>query len=142
MSKPLVTEAPTSVGKLDPLPKPKKLKVLTKNLKKNKLLYLMILPGFIYFLIYKYFPMYGLIISFQNFKPWDGITGSEWVYFDHFKRLFSHDQFWMIFRNTIVLFLLNLLIFFPIPIILSLMLNEVRISLYKRSVQTIIYLPH
>nr|WP_088102797.1 sugar ABC transporter permease [Halalkalibacter urbisdiaboli] len=115
---------------------------LIKNIKKNKMIYLMILPGLLYFLIYKYVPMYGLIISFQDYKPYQGIMGSEWVGFKHFERLFTSPDFWMIFRNTLMLFALQLLIFFPIPIILSLMLNEVRHMFFKRSVQTLIYIPH
>jgi len=102
----------------------------------------MILPGILYFFIYKYLPMYGLVISFQDYKPYLGISGSEWVGFAHFERLFTSPDFWMIFRNTLILFALQLVIFFPIPIIISLMLNEVRHSLYKRGIQTLIYIPH
>lgn len=122
--------------------KQKKRSELIKNIKKNKMIYLMIFPGLLYFLIYKYIPMYGLIISFQDYKPYQGITGSEWVGFEHFQRLFTSPDFWMIFKNTLVLFGLQLVIFFPIPIILALMLNEVRRHYYKRSIQTLIYLPH
>ncbi|GAB2557020.1 ABC transporter permease [Gracilibacillus alcaliphilus] len=113
-----------------------------RNIKKNKLIYLMILPGFIYFLIYKYLPMYGLIISFQDYKPYKGVMGSEWVGLEHFQRLFASSEFWMIFKNTLMLFGLQIFIFFPIPIIISLMLNEVRHQFFKRSVQTLIYIPH
>ncbi|MEK4566814.1 sugar ABC transporter permease [Alkalihalobacillus sp. FSL R5-0424] len=113
-----------------------------KNLKKNKLIYLMIAPGILYFLIYKYFPMYGLIIAFQDYKPYLGISGSPWVGFAHFERLFQDPDFWMIFKNTIVLFVLQLVIAFPIPIILALMLNELRHQFYKKSIQTLIYIPH
>ncbi len=113
-----------------------------KRIKKNKLIYLMILPGIIYFIIYKYIPMYGLIISFQDYKPYLGITGSEWVGFAHFERLFTSSDFWMIFKNTLVLFALQILVYFPIPIIISLMLNEVKNAFFKRGVQTIIYIPH
>ncbi|WYP26411.1 sugar ABC transporter permease [Alkalihalobacillus sp. FSL W8-0930] len=112
------------------------------KLKKNKLIYLMIAPGILYFLIYKYFPMYGLIIAFQDYKPYLGITGSPWVGFAHFERLFQDPDFWMIFKNTIVLFILQLVIAFPIPIILALMLNEIRHQFYKKSIQTLIYIPH
>lgn len=122
--------------------KPKKENLLLKKLAKNKLIYLMIAPGLLYILIYKYFPMYGLIISFQDYKPYLGITGSKWVGFEHFQRLFTSPDFWMIFKNTLVLFGLQLFIFFPIPIILALMLNEVRRNYYKRTIQTLIYLPH
>jgi len=115
---------------------------LLRSIRKNKLIYLMILPGLLYILIYKYIPMYGLIISFQNYKPYKGIMGSEWVGFEHFTRLFNSPDFWMIFSNTLILFGLQLLIFFPIPIILAIMLNEIRNEIYKKTVQTLIYLPH
>ncbi|WP_396334474.1 ABC transporter permease [Alkalihalobacillus sp. MEB130] len=113
-----------------------------KRIKKNKWIYLMITPGILYFFIYKYIPMYGLIIAFQDYKPYLGITGSEWVGFQHFERLFTSPDFWMIFRNTLALFGLQILVFFPIPIIIALMLNEVRNQMFKRSVQTLIYIPH
>ncbi|MDL4840273.1 ABC transporter permease [Aquibacillus rhizosphaerae] len=113
-----------------------------KQIKKNKLLYLMILPGILYFIVYKYLPMYGLIISFQDYKPYLGISGSEWVGLEHFKRLFTSPDFWMIFKNTLILFALQIFVFFPIPILISLMLNEVRHSFFKRGIQTLVYIPH
>ena len=122
--------------------KPKKESKLLKQIAKNKLLYLMIAPGLIYLLIYKYVPMYGLIISFQDYKPYLGISGSDWVGFEHFNRLFTSPDFWMILKNTLILFGMQLLIFFPIPIVLALMLNEIRREYYKRTIQTLIYLPH
>ncbi|KHF40233.1 protein lplB [Halalkalibacter okhensis] len=125
-----------------PLPKPDKRAELMRRIKKNKWIYLMIAPGILYFFIYKYIPMYGLIIAFQDYKPYLGITGSEWVGFQHFERLFTSPDFWMIFRNTLALFGLQILVFFPIPIIIALMLNEVRNQMFKRSVQTLIYIPH
>ncbi|WP_411825155.1 ABC transporter permease [Lederbergia lenta] len=115
---------------------------LIRRVKKNKLLYIMIFPGLLYFFIYKYIPMYGLVISFQDYKPYKGILGSDWVGFEHFHRLFTEPAFWMIFKNTIILFGLNILIFFPIPIVLALMLNEVRLRAFQRTVQTLIYIPH
>ncbi|MGM7720760.1 ABC transporter permease [Metabacillus sp. Hm71] len=117
-------------------------KELIRRIKKNKWIYFMLLPGILYFIIYKYVPMYGLIIAFQDYKPYLGISGSEWVGFEHFERLFSEPDFWMIFGNTLILFALNLILFFPIPIILALMLNEVRFMAFKRTVQTLIYIPH
>nr|WP_273841032.1 sugar ABC transporter permease [Halalkalibacter alkalisediminis] len=125
-----------------PLPKVDKRAELMRKIKKNKWLYLMIAPGILYFFVYKYIPMYGLIIAFQDYKPYLGITGSEWVGFQHFERLFTSPEFWMIFRNTLVLFALQILVFFPIPIIIALMLNEVRNQMFKKSVQTLIYIPH
>ncbi|MCQ4085741.1 sugar ABC transporter permease [Saccharibacillus sp. JS10] len=106
------------------------------------LLYLMILPGFLYFVVFKYFPMGGLIIAFQDYQPYRGIMGSEWVGFKHFIRLFTEPTFFMLLRNTLVLFALNIIFFFPLPIILALMLNEVRHKFFKNSIQTIIYIPH
>ncbi|MEF3355163.1 sugar ABC transporter permease [Paenibacillus sp. GYB006] len=113
-----------------------------KRFWRNKWLYLMIVPGIIYFLIFKYIPMFGLVISFQDYKPFKGILGSEWVGFKHFERLFTEPDFWNILSNTLLLFGMNLLFYFPIPIILALMLNEVRITFFKRFFQTLVYLPH
>lgn len=115
---------------------------IMRNLAKNKWIYLMILPGLVYIIIYKYIPMYGLVISFQNYKPYRGISGSDWVGLAHFERLFNSPDFWMIFSNTLILFALQLIFYFPIPIILALMLNEVRSVVYQRTIQSIIYLPH
>lgn len=116
--------------------------MLWRNILKNKWIYVMIAPGLIYFLIYKYLPMAWLVISFQEYKPYMGIRGSEWVGLDHFRRLFTSPDFFMILKNTLVLFALQIFIYFPIPIILSIMLNEVRRQYFKKAVQTLIYLPH
>lgn len=115
---------------------------LKKRIWRNKWLYVMIAPGLLYFIIFKYLPMYGLIISFQNYKPYQGIMGSEWVGLEHFKRLFTEPEFLNILMNTLILFALNIFIYFPIPIILALMLNELRINFFKRLFQTLVYLPH
>lgn len=115
---------------------------LLKRVIKNRAIYLMILPGFLYFLIFKYFPMYGLIISFKAYKPYLGINGSPWVGLEHFERLFTDPMFFTILTNTLLLFGMNLLFYFPVPILLALMLNEVRHTAYKRFVQTMVYVPH
>lgn len=112
------------------------------GVRKHMLLYLMILPGFLYFVVFKYFPMGGLVIAFQDYQPYRGIMGSEWVGFKHFIRLFTEPTFFMLLRNTLVLFAMNIIFFFPLPIILALMLNEVRHKFFKNSIQTIIYIPH
>ncbi|MGQ3477766.1 ABC transporter permease [Paenibacillus sp. TY11] len=125
--------------------KKKKNKRTTESLlrmQKHKLLYLMVLPGLVYFIIFKYFPMGGLVIAFQDYQAFQGITGSPWVGMKHFIRLFTEPTFFMLLRNTLVLFALNIVIFFPLPIILALMLNEVRKMLFKNIIQTIIYIPH
>ncbi|MCI3923030.1 sugar ABC transporter permease [Paenibacillus sp. TRM 82003] len=115
---------------------------LKRRLIKNRALYLMILPGFLFFVIFKYIPMGGLVIALQDYQPYLGILNSPWVGFEHFKRLFSEPMFFTILRNTLLLFFLNLLFYFPIPIILALMLNEVRKEAFKRIVQTVVYIPH
>lgn len=109
---------------------------------KHKVLYLMALPGLIYFLVFKYAPMGGLVVAFQNYTPILGITGSKWVGFEHFVRFFSQDTFMQLLTNTLTVSFLLLLFAFPMPILLALLLNEVRHTVFKRSVQTIIYLPH
>ncbi|MGF9731756.1 ABC transporter permease [Bacillus licheniformis] len=113
-----------------------------EKLLQQKYLYLMILPGVIYFLLFKYVSMWGIVIAFQDYQPFLGITGSEWVGFKHFERLFTEPTFFMLLKNTLILFFLNLVVFFPIPIILALLLNEVRVALFKKFVQTLIYIPH
>lgn len=110
--------------------------------KSSKYLYLMLLPGVLYFLIFKYLPMGGLVIAFQDYLPWNGILGSPFVGMKHFIRLFTEDTFFMLMRNTLVIFGLNILFSFPFPILLSLLLNELRNAKLKKSIQTIIYLPH
>ncbi|WP_141500621.1 ABC transporter permease [Paenibacillus luteus] len=115
---------------------------LKKRLWKNKWLYVMLLPGVFYFIIFKYIPMLGLAIAFQDYKPFKGIGGSDWVGLKHFERLFTEPDFLNILTNTLLLFGMNLLFFFPVPIILALMLNEVRLSFFKRTFQTLVYLPH
>ncbi|MGN8644871.1 ABC transporter permease [Gracilibacillus sp. HCP3S3_G5_1] len=109
---------------------------------KDKYLYLLALPGLIYFLLFKYVPMWGITIAFKDFSPFLGYVESPWVGWQHFQRLFSNQDFLMLLRNTLAISFLNLLFFFPLPIILSLLLNEVRNQIYKRTVQSIIYLPH
>ncbi len=109
---------------------------------RHKALYLMALPGIAYFIIFKYVPMTGLVIAFQDYSPFRGIFGSPWVGFEHFIRFFSEPTFMMLLVNTLTVSLLLLIFAFPIPIILALMLNEVRTKLFQRSVQTVIYLPH
>ncbi|GAB6927372.1 polygalacturonan/rhamnogalacturonan ABC transporter permease [Paenibacillus sp. JCM 10914] len=117
------------------------MKVLT-GIRKDLFLYLLILPGVIYFLLFKYVPMWGIIISFQDYSPYMGMWKSPWVGFEHFVTLFKNPDFFLIFRNTMVISLMNILFYFPMPIIIALMLNELRLKRYKRVIQSVIYLPH
>lgn len=109
---------------------------------KNKWLYLFLLPGFVYVFVFNYIPMYGVIIAFKNLNVVKGIFGSDWVGLDNFKYLFHSKDFLLIFKNSVVLSLLRILWGFPAPIILAVMLNEVRNIKFKKGVQTIVYLPH
>ena len=113
-----------------------------KGIKKTKYLQFMILPGIIYYIIFHYVPMYGIIIAFKDFKLGLGILGSEWVGFENFMRFFSHPHFGRLVKNTLLLNIYGLLWSFPAPIILALFLNEIRNLTYKKVVQTVSYLPH
>ena len=100
------------------------------------------IPGILYFVIFKYVPLWGLIMAFKNYQPYAGIWGSEWVGLGHFRRFFELDEFWQLFRNTLLLGLYNTVIFFPITIVLALLLNEIGSEFFKRFIQTLIYIPH
>jgi putative aldouronate transport system permease protein len=113
-----------------------------KELGRNRFLYLMLLPVVLYYFIFHYAPMYGLIISFKDFVPSRGVWGSDWVGFRHFQDFFTSVYAWRLIRNVVIINVYNLVFQFPAPIILALMLNEVRWMPLKRTVQTITYLPH
>ncbi|OMF04941.1 protein lplB [Paenibacillus sp. FSL H7-0331] len=109
---------------------------------RDRWLYVMLLPGILYFILFKYLPMWGVLIAFQNYQPFRGFLYSDWVGTRHFIRFFSEPAFWMLFRNTVMLALYNLIFFFPLPIVIALMLNEIRKEVFKRFVQTMVYIPH
>jgi len=113
-----------------------------KAFKKNWELYLLLTPVILYFLIFHYFPLYGLQIAFKDFIATKGITGSPWVGFKHFERFFDSYYFWRLIKNTLGIGIFTLAVSFPIPIILALMLNEIKSLRYKKFVQTVIYAPH
>lgn len=110
--------------------------------KQNIWLYIFLIPGFLYLLIFNYLPMYGIVIAFQNFNVTKGIWGSDWVGFSNFKYLFHSRDFFSILKNSVVLSALRIFWGFPAPIVLAIMLNEVRNTRFKKGVQTIVYLPH
>ncbi|WP_260845678.1 sugar ABC transporter permease [Paenibacillus sp. Y412MC10] len=103
---------------------------------------LMVIPALILIFIFSYIPMYGVLMAFQDYNIFNGFWNSPWVGFKHFSMFFHAPEFWTILRNTIIISLLKFGIGFPAPIILALMLNEVRQMFFKRVVQTITYLPH
>ncbi len=108
----------------------------------HKWLYVLFLPGFLYFILFKYVPMGGLVIAFKDYSPFRGVWDSPWIGFQQFQRFFSTADFPRLLRNTLGISLLQLVLYFPAPIILSLFLNEVRHNGYKRVVQTLVYVPH
>jgi len=120
------------------------LKALTTELRKNYMLYIMVLPGILYFLIFRYGPMYGAIIAFKDYHIQEGILGSPWAnpWYKHFKTIFESTYFFNILTNTILISIYKLVFGLPAAIIMALLLNEARITWFKRTVQTVTYLPH
>lgn len=114
----------------------------------HKWLYILLIPGITYMLVFNYLPMFGIVIAFQNFRPFssDSAIGaylsSEWVGLANFKKFFMGYDFKMLLKNTLSISFLSLLFFFPAPIILSLLLNEIKCQGYKRVSQTLVYIPH
>ncbi|WP_246873736.1 ABC transporter permease [Paenibacillus dendritiformis] len=113
-----------------------------RDAKLNKYVYLMLLPVVAYYAIFHYAPMYGIQIAFKDYSPALGFLDSPWAGFKYFEEFFNSHFFWRIVRNTLLLSLCELIFSFPAPIILALMLNEIRHQLFKRAVQTITYIPH
>lgn len=117
-------------------------KALRKDMQRNWELYILVIPVILYYALFAYKPMYGALIAFKNFAPARGFAGSPWVGFDNFARFFRSPYLGRLFRNTFLISFYSLIFGFPAPIILALFLNEVRHSAYKRTVQTLTYLPH
>ena len=128
---------PTPVYKEEPF-----LKRLVLDFQKHKYKYLLILPIIIYLLLFCYKPMYGLVIAFKNYRPTRGIWDSKWVGFMWFETFFKDPYFWRLLRNTFSISGLSILFGFPAPILLALLLNEVHNDKFKRTVQTITYMPY
>lgn len=120
---------------------PRKKSAWTK-IKKSKQLYLFILPAFLFFLIFAYGPMYGVMIAFKDYMPSMGVLGSPWVGFKHFRRFFNSYYFWDLIKNTLGISIYSLVVGFPLPIILALALNEARDGFFKKFTQTVTYAPH
>nr|WP_274655109.1 sugar ABC transporter permease [Paenibacillus humicola] len=112
------------------------------RLVKGRYLYMMAAPGLLYFALFKYLPMWGVLIAFKDYLPFRGFWNSPWVGFKHFDRFFHDSVFRVLFENTLILAVYNIVFFFPVPILIALMLNEMRLEGLKRSIQTAIYIPH
>jgi putative aldouronate transport system permease protein len=115
---------------------------LRKKIIDARYIYILLLPGLVYFVVFKYAPMWMLVIAFQDFNPWTGVLGSKWVGFKHFLYLLRDPMFFLMLRNTLAINFMSLIFYFPLPICLALLLNEVRHDRFKRFSQTIFYFPH
>ena len=115
---------------------------LAKNIRKNWILYVMILPVVIYYITFAYAPMYGVQLAFKNYKIKLGIMGSPWVGLDHFKRFFNSYNFSLLLKNTLGISIYSLLVGFPIPIIFALLLNYIKNQYLKKTVQMVSYAPY
>lgn len=114
-------------------------------IRRNRFYYWLMLPGVLYFLLFDYVPMFGVMIAFKDISPFEGVRGiltGEWVGFKHFERFLDSYYFWNVLSNTLFISFCKLLFGFPAPIVLALMINEARVRWFRKTVQTISYLPH
>jgi len=111
-------------------------------IRKDIWLYILLIPGVIHYIVFKYMPMWGLLIAFKDYNAYLGFFNSPWVGFKHFAEFFSNPDFKRLLSNTLQISFYNLVFGFPAPIIMALMLNEIRKEWYKRAVQTLVYIPH
>ena len=118
------------------------IKQLLVDIRKDWDLYIALIPGIAFLLLFKYTPMYGIIIAFKDFNIFQGMAESAWVGLKHFERLFTSSGFMQVFRNTLIISIYKIVFLFPLPIIIAIMMNELRKAIFKRTVQTIVYLPH
>lgn len=126
-----------------PLPKNETLAVRAKkDWIRNRSIYIMVIPVLLFYILFHYKPMYGTIMAFMDYSPRLGFAGSEWIWFDNFIRFFESPYFFQLLRNTLLLSVYGIVFGFPAPIILALLLNEVKNAKFKKVVQTVTYLPH
>ncbi len=116
-------------------------KEMLKHIRRDRELLLLFIPCILFYVIFRYGPLYGLIIAFKDYSVFLGVLGSDWVGLKHFIKFFGNQDFWMLFRNTLLLGFYTLVFGFPFPILLAVLLNEVRVQWFKKSVQTLSYLP-
>jgi putative aldouronate transport system permease protein len=116
--------------------------IYIQNIRKHWMLYLMILPGIAFYIVFKYVPLAGSVIAFQKYQIMRGIWESPWVGLDNFRFIFTYQDFYNVLRNTALLALYQLVFGFPAPIILAILFNEIRKALFKRVFQSMFYLPH
>lgn len=114
---------------------------MLKHIRRDRELLLLFIPCILFYVVFRYGPLYGLIIAFKDYSVFTGVLGSDWVGLKHFIKFFGNQDFWMLFRNTLLLGFYTLVFGFPFPILLAVLLNEVRVQWFKKSVQTLSYLP-
>ncbi|GAB2670332.1 ABC transporter permease [Paenibacillus thermoaerophilus] len=119
-----------------------KLRRIARRMHKERYIYLLLLPGLLYFIVYRYLPMFGIVIAFKDYSPFLGFADSPWVGLANFARIFESPEVVQVMINTLVISFLQIVFAFPAPILLALMLNEVRRQSLKRVIQSIVYLPH
>ncbi len=112
------------------------------RIKKDKWMYLLLLPGVLYFIVFKFAPMWGVLIAFKDYYAGVDFISAPWVGIDNFRDFFFDSSFLQLLKNTLIISGMNLLFYFPLPIILALLLNEIKVQIYKNVVQTLIYVPH
>ena len=120
---------------------PKKKLTFAQHMKKYGAFYLMVLPLIVYMAVFCYTPMIGTVMAFQNFRPSRGIFRSEWVWFENFKDVFTDKMFWSRLRNTVIISVMKIIFTAPAPVVLALMLNEVKTKWFKKITQTVVYMP-
>ena len=113
-----------------------------KVIRKQKYLLLMIIPFVVWLIIFRYVPLWGWITAFQNYKPGIPMTQQKWVGLKYFKKMFNDSEFYRVMRNTLAMSLMSFAFGFPLPIILAILINEIRSAKFKKTVQTVSYLPH
>ncbi|GIP37679.1 putative multiple-sugar transport system permease YteP [Paenibacillus sp. J31TS4] len=115
---------------------------LMADIRKDWDLYVALIPGILFLLLFKYTPMYGILIAFKDFNIFEGMQASPWVGLHNFERLFTTPDFVKVFKNTLIISLYKIGFLFPIPIVIAILMNELKNMMFKRTVQTIVYLPH
>ena len=115
---------------------------ILRRLRVDRTLYLLLIPGIAFYLVFKYWPMYGVLIAFKEFSITRGILGSRWAGLKYFRKFFETPEAWPLIRNTLMINVYQLLFAFPAPILLASLFNELRHVVFKRVVQTVSYLPH
>ncbi len=133
--------AATTAARRTPPPSPRRNRFRSAVVR-YRWLFLLMLPGIVYFALFRFWPMYGAQIAFRNYIPFLGIEGSEWVGLGHFEDFFTNPDFPRLLTNTLIIAALSLFVAFPLTIVLALLLNELRLTILRRTVQTLVYIPH